>query len=203
MARYTGPKTKLSRRFGIYLVGSPKNFERRPYPPGMHGQKGMRRKISEYGQALAEKQKLKAQYGVLERQFRRYFETAIARRGITGETLLQLLETRLDNIIYRLGFARTRTAARQMVSHGHVQVNGRKCDISSSNLKPGDMVTIKDAPKARSLVARQMEATQIRTVPEWLVADRENFTGTVSRIPTREEIAPVVNEQLVVELYSR
>ncbi len=203
MARYTGPQTKLSRRFGIFLVGSAKHFERRSYPPGMHGQKGMRRKISEYGQALAEKQKLKAQYGVLERQFRRYFETAIARRGITGETLLQLLETRLDNIVYRLGFARTRTAARQMVSHGHVRVNGRKCDIASANLKPGDVVEVKNAPKARTLAARHMEATQIRTVPDWLVVDRENFSGSVSRIPTRDEIAPVVNEQLVVELYSR
>ncbi|MEX1009791.1 MAG: 30S ribosomal protein S4, partial [Chthoniobacterales bacterium] len=115
MARYTGPKTKLSRRFGIFLVGSPKHFERRSYPPGMHGQRAMRRKTSEYGLALLEKQKLKAQYGVLERQFRRYFETALSRRGITGLTLLQLLETRLDNVVYRLGFARTRTAARQMV----------------------------------------------------------------------------------------
>ncbi len=203
MARYTGPKTKLSRRFGVFLVGSPKHFERRSYPPGMHGQKGMRRKVSEYGLALAEKQKLKAQYGVLERQFRRYFDTALSRRGITGVTLLQLLETRLDNVVYRLGFARTRTAARQMVSHGHVQVNGRKTNISSANLRPGDVVTIKETTKARALAGRQMEATQIRTVPDWLVADRENFSGSVSRIPTREEIAPVVNEQLVVELYSR
>ena len=163
----------------------------------------MRRKTSEYALALAEKQKLKAQYGVLERQFRRYFETAISRRGVTGEILLQLLETRLDNIVFRLGFARTRTAARQMVSHGHVRVNGRKCDISSANLRPGDAVAIKDSPKPRALAARQMEATQIRTVPDWLVADRDNFSGTVSRIPTREEIAPIVNEQLVVELYSR
>ena len=150
--------------------------------------------------AIAE---LKAQYGVLERQFRRYFETALSRRGITGETLLQLLETRLDNVVYRLGFARTRTAARQMVAHGHVKVNGRKNDIASANLKPGDAVSIKDSPKPRALAARQMEATQIRTVPDWLVVDRDNFSGTVSRIPTRDEIAPVVNEQLVVELYSR
>jgi small subunit ribosomal protein S4 len=109
----------------------------------------------------------------------------------------------LDNVVYRLGFARTRTAARQMVAHGHVKVNGRKNDIASANLKPGDAVSIKDSPKPRALAARQMEATQIRTVPDWLVVDRENFSGTVSRIPTREEIAPVVNEQLVVELYSR
>jgi small subunit ribosomal protein S4 len=163
----------------------------------------MRRKTSEYGLALAEKQKLKAQYGVLERQFRRYFETALSRRGVTGVTLLQLLETRLDNVVYRLGFARTRTAARQMVAHGHVQINGRKNDISSANVKPGQVVSIKDSAKPRALAARQMEATQIRTVPEWLVVDRDNFSGTVSRIPTREEIAPVVNEQLIVELYSR
>ncbi len=137
MARYTGPKTKISRRFGVALFGPSKALERKNYGPGMHGPKGSRRKQSEYAVALAEKQKLRYQYGVLERQFRRYFNIALTRRGVTGETLLQLLETRLDNIIYRLGFANSRSAARQMVSHGHVQVNGRKVDVSSFNVKAG------------------------------------------------------------------
>src|SRR5438132_5241924 len=126
MGRYTGPKTKVSRRFGVPIFGPSKALERKNYPPGMHGPKGSRRKVSEYGTALAEKQKLRYQYGVLERQFRRYFETALRKRGVTGETLLQLLETRLDNIIFRLGFANSRASARQFVSHGHVLVNGKK-----------------------------------------------------------------------------
>ena len=135
MARYTGPKTKISRRYGVPLFGPAKALERKNYPPGMHGPKGSRRKQSEYAIALAEKQKLRYQYGLLERQFRRYFQTALTRRGVTGETLLQLLETRLDNVVYRLGFANSRSAARQMVSHGHVHVNGRKVNVSSYNVK--------------------------------------------------------------------
>jgi len=203
MARYTGPKTKISRRFGVPIFGPAKAMERKNYPPGMHGPKGSRRKQSEYAVALAEKQKLRYQYGLLERQFRRYFQTALTRRGITGETLLQLLETRLDNIVYRLGFANSRNAARQMVSHGHVSVNGRKVDVSSFTCRPGDEVTIKDKPGSRRLATRNLELTQIAPIPEWLVVDKEGFTGKVSRIPTREEIAPIVNEQLIVELYSR
>src|SRR5271156_2786060 len=144
MARYTGPKTRISRRFGVALFGPSKALERKNYGPGMHGPKGSRRKQSDYALALAEKQKLRYQYGVLERQFRRYFTTALPRRGVTGETLLQLLETRLDNVIYRLGFANSRNAARQMVSHGHVSVNGRKVNVSSNTVRPGDEVTIKD-----------------------------------------------------------
>src|SRR5438093_7201367 len=137
MARYTGPKTKISRRFGVAIFGPSKSLERKNYGPGMHGPKGSRRKQSDYAIALAEKQKLRYQYGLLERQFRRYFKTALTRRGVTGETLLQLLETRLDNIVFRLGFANSRSGARQLVSHGHVQVNGKKVDISSYNVKPG------------------------------------------------------------------
>src|SRR5579862_1563691 len=136
MARYTGPKTKISRRFGVPIFGPAKAMERKNYPPGMHGPKGSRRKQSEYAVALAEKQKLRYQYGLLERQFRRYFQTARNRRGVTGETLLQLLETRLDNVVYRLGFANSRNAARQMVSHGHVAVNGRKVNVSSYTCRP-------------------------------------------------------------------
>ncbi|MEO6053427.1 MAG: 30S ribosomal protein S4 [Chthoniobacterales bacterium] len=203
MARNTGPKTKISRRYGVLILGSAKAFERRNYPPGMHGQKGSRRKMSDYALALAEKQKLRHQYGVLERQFRRYFQLASSKRGITGELLLQLLETRLDNVVYRLGFAKTRSGARQLVAHGHVLLNGRKTDISSANLRVGDKVTIKEKPSTRRLAAKSLEQTQIVAVPDWLSADKENFSGEVLRLPTRDEINPVVNEQLVVELYSR
>ncbi len=203
MARYTGPKTKISRRYGVLLGGSPRAFENKNYPPGMHGPKGARRKVSEYGTALAEKQKLRFQYGVLERQFRRYFEMASRRRGITGLILLQLLETRLDNVIYRMGFAKTLSAARQLVSHGHVLLNGRKTDISSATLKIGDIVSIKGKVNSRQLVERGLDQTQITEPPSWLLVDKEELTGKVLSIPTREEINPLVNEQLIVEHYSR
>jgi len=203
MARYTGPKTKISRRFGVPIFGPAKALERKNYPPGMHGPKGSRRKQSDYAIALAEKQKLRYQYGLLERQFRRYFQTALTRRGVTGETLLQLLETRLDNIVYRLGFANSRNAARQMVSHGHVSVNGRKVNVSSYTVRPGDEITIKDKPGSRRLATRNLGLTQIAPIPDWLTVDKEGFSGKVARIPTRDEIAPIVNEQLIVELYSR
>src|SRR5450755_385310 len=202
MARYTGPRTKKSRRYGVPLFGPHKALERRNYPPGMHGDKG-RRKQSEYATALGEKQKLRLMYGLLERQFRRYFETALQRRGVTGETLLQLLETRLDNVVFRLGLANTRSAARQLVSHGHVQVNGRNVNISSFNVKAGDEITVKDKPKSRQLALRNMELTQIAPVPDWLTVDRDALTGKVAHIPSREEMQPIVNEQLIVELYSR
>ena len=203
MGRYTGPKDKLSRRFGVPLFGATKALEHKNYPPGMHGPKGSRRKQSEYATALAEKQKLRFQYGLLERQFRRYFESASRKRGVTGQILLQMLETRLDNVVYRLGFANSRSAARQLVSHGHVQVNGRKVDVPSFAVRPGDTISVKDSPKSRSLAARNLELTQINPLPTWLLLDKDHFSGTVSRVPTREEIAPIVNEQLIVELYSR
>jgi len=203
MARYTGPRSKISRRFGIALFGPSKALERKNYPPGLHGPKGSRRKQSEYAIALAEKQKLRFQYGLMERQFRRYFELALHKRGITGETLLQMLETRLDNIVYRFGFANSRSSARQLVSHGHVTVNFRKVNVASYNLKPGDVVSIKEKPGSRRLVTRNLELTQIQPIPDWLVVDKGQFQGKVVRIPLREEIASVVNEQLVVEFYSR
>ena len=203
MARYTGPKTKVSRRYGVLISGSPKAFENKNYPPGQHGPKGSRRKQSDYAIALAEKQKLRHQYGVLEKQFRRYFEIASTRRGVTGEILLQLLETRLDNVVQKLGFSKTLRGARQMVAHGHITVNGRKTDIASMNLKPGDVVAVKTAEKSKRLGVRGVELTQIATTPDWLLADKENLTGSVVRIPSRQEINPIVNEQLVVELYSR
>lgn len=203
MARYTGPKTKVSRRYGVLIHGSPKAFENKNYPPGQHGPKGSRRKLSDYALALAEKQKLRFQYGVLERQFRRYFQLASSKRGVTGEILLQLLETRLDNVVHKMGFAKTLRAARQMVSHGHVAVNGRKTNISSMNLKAGDKVEIRQTERAKRLAAKAIDQTSALTTPEWLLVDKENQSGVVSRIPTREDINPVVNEQLVVELYSR
>src|SRR3977135_1102128 len=152
MARYTGPKTRVSRRYGVPLFGPSKALERKNYPPGMHGPRGSRRKQSEYAIALGEKQKLRYQYGLLERQFRRIFEKALQKRGVTGETLLQLLETRLDNVVYRLGLANTRNAARQLGSHGHVEVHGPTMNLPSYNVKAGDEITIKDKPKAARTV---------------------------------------------------
>jgi small subunit ribosomal protein S4 len=203
MARYTGPKTKISRRYGVLIHGSPKAFERKNYPPGQHGPKGSRRKLSEYAVALAEKQKLRFQYGVLERQFRRYFHIASAKRGVTGEILLQLLETRLDNVVQKLGFAKTLRAARQMVGHGHVTVNGRKTSASSMNVKPGDVIAVKLSDRSKRLAVKAIDQTAAASTPDWLLVDKENLSGTVSRIPSRSDINPIVNEQLVVELYSR
>lgn len=203
MARYTGPKTKVSRRYGVLIHGSPKAFENKNYPPGMHGPKGTRRKLSDYALALAEKQKLRFQYGVLERQFRRYFALASSKRGVTGEILLQLLETRLDNVVQKMGFAKTLRAARQMVSHGHVTVNGRKATASSMNLKVGDKVAVKEGDRSKRLAVKAIDQTAAQTTPDWLQVDKDNLNGAVLRIPSRDDINPIVNEQLVVELYSR
>jgi small subunit ribosomal protein S4 len=202
MARYTGPRTKKSRRYGAALFGPSKALERRAYPPGQHGEKS-RRKVSEYAVALGEKQKLKLMYGVLEKQFRRYFEIAQRKRGVTGVQLLQLLEARLDNIVFRLGFANSRRSARQLVSHGHVRVNGIKVTIPSYSTKPNEVVEIIDKPGSRKLALKNLEITQIAPVPDWLALDKEAYKGEIKRVPSREEIAPIANEQLVVELYSR
>ena len=203
MARYRGPKDKLNRRFVVALFGPSKSLERRAYGPGQHGPRRGRRKQSDYAVALAEKQKLKFQYGVLEKQFRRYFAEASRRRGITGEILLQLLESRLDNVVYRLGMANTRSAARQFVGHGHVLVNGGRVDIPSYDVKPGDVITVRDSARSRQVAIRFLDITQAAPVPDWVTVDRDNLTGTFARVPSREEIAPLVNEQLIVELYSR
>jgi len=205
MARRTGPKTKVSRRYGVLIEGSARAFENKTYPPGVHGpNRGMRRKLSDYALALAEKQKLRCQYGVLERQFRRCFQQALTRRGVTGEILLQLLETRLDNVVYRIGFSRTLRGARQLVSHGHICLNGRRVNIASVNLRPGDHISVRAAHGSRSLVQKVMELAQVMmTVPDWLLVDRGNLTGKMVRLPSREDINPIANEQLVVELYSR
>lgn len=203
MARYTGPRAKISRRFGIDLFGNSKSFNRRPFPPGQHGVRAGRKKKSEYGVMLAEKQKLRFQYGVLEGQFRKYYQEASRRRGVTGEILLQLLELRLDNVVYRLGFANTRAAARQMVSHGHVTVNGKKVNIASYSCKPGDAIAIVAKAGSQALANHFAELAQSAVTPDWMESDRDKLTGKILRVPTKEEIAPIVNEQLIVEFYSR
>lgn len=203
MARYTGPRAKISRRFGVALFGSSKALERRNFPPGQHGLRAGRKKKSDYSIALGEKQKLRFQYGVLEKQFRGYYQEAANRRGITGEILLQLLETRLDNVCYRLGFGNSRAAARQLVNHGHVLVNDQKVDIASYQVKPGDKIKIGGKPSAQQLALRMMDLTQSVPLVDWLTLDRESMVGVVERVPERSDIDPIVNEQLIVELYSR
>ena len=203
MARYTGPRTKISRRFGVALFGPSKSLERRNFPPGQHGLRAGRKKKSEYSVALGEKQKLRFQYGVLERQFRKYYEEAARRRGITGLLLLQLLELRLDNVCYRLGFSNSRQSARQLVNHGHVLVNGKCVDVPSYQCKPGDVVKVGSKASSQRLGLRMSDITQSVPLVDWLTIDREKMEGTVSRVPERDDINPLVNEQLIVELYSR
>ncbi|MCP5556715.1 MAG: 30S ribosomal protein S4 [Verrucomicrobiaceae bacterium] len=203
MARYTGPREKIARRFGIALFGPSKALELRNFPPGQHGARNTRRKQSEYGAALAEKQKLRFQYGVLERQFRRMFAEAQRRKGVTGEILLQMLEQRLDNVVYRMGFANTRFASRQLVGHGHVTVNGIRVNIASYQVQPGDVIAAKGNPRSQQLIGRFLEMTLGTPDPDWMTVDRDKMSATFNRLPTREEINPIANEQLVVELYSR
>ena len=202
MARYLGPTTRISRRFGQLILGSPKAFERRSYPPGQHGPKS-RRKHSEYGLGLAEKQKLRFIYGLLERQFRRVFAIAKRERGVTGERFLQLLETRLDSVVYLLGFAKSRASARQLVNHGHIRINGHKVDIASYNVQPSDVLEVKNTSSSRQLITRNLEENRIRNVPGWLSLQAEQLKAVVNRLPTRDEMEPGVNEQLIVEFYSR
>src|SRR6185295_8478940 len=202
MARYTGPRVRISRRFGIPMFGPTKYLERRNYPPGMHGPKS-RRKTTDYGLGLSEKQKLRYYYGLMERQFRGVYEKALKRRGVTGEQMLQILETRLDNVAYHLGFANSRAAARQLVAHGHVKVNGRKVNIPSYALKVNDAIEIKNSNAGRKLATQNLETSTSRAVPDWLTLDKEALKGVVMRIPTRDEIQPIANEQAVVEFYSR
>ena len=203
MARYTGPKDKISRRFGVALFGPSKALERRSFPPGQHGVRAGRRKKSDYGIALGEKQKLRFQFGVLEKQFRLYYAEAVRRRGVTGEVLCQLLELRIDNVCYRLGLGNTRSAARQMVNHGHIQVNGKRVDIASYQVKPGDTISVQDKPSSQQLGLRYMDLTQAVPTKEWLTLDRTEMKGKVGRVPTNEDFDHQVNVQLVVELYSR
>ena len=202
MARYTGPKVRISRRFGVPVFGPSKYLERRNYPPGVHGPR-RRRKISEYALGLMEKQKIRYYYGLQEKQFRRVYEQASRKRGVTGELMLQALEGRLDNVVYHLGFAPSRAAARQMVVHGHIHVNGRRVTIPSYALRVNDVVEVRNASVSRQMATRSLEVSTSRVVPEWLSLDKEMFKGVVMRVPTREEIQPIGNEQAVVEFYSR
>jgi small subunit ribosomal protein S4 len=202
MARYTGPRTRISRRFGIPIFGPSKYLERRNYGPGVHGPKS-RRKNTDYALGLIEKQKFRYYYGLMERQFRGVYEKALKRRGVTGEQMLQILETRLDNVVFHLGFGATRAAARQMVGHGHVKVNGRKVNIPSYALKVNDVIEVKDSNVSRQMATKALEVSTSRVVPDWLSLDKNAFKGTVMRVPTRDEIQPIANEQAVVEFYSR
>jgi len=202
MSRYTGPAQKINRRFGQAIFPPSKAFERKPHPPGMHGPR-LRRKMSEYSAGLNEKQKLRFMYGLGEKQFRLLFDRAKAMRGVTGDQFLQLLESRLDNIVYLLGFVKSRRAARQLVNHGHVNVNGHKVDISSYLCKPGDIIEMRERPSSRQLATRGLETNQFRSPPAWLTLQADALRGVVSRLPSKEELEPGINTQLIVEFYSR
>lgn len=201
MARYTGPKTKIARKFGEPIFGEDKVLQRRNFPPGQHGA-NKRRKTSEYGMQLREKQKAKYTYGVLERQFRNLFEKASRLGGVTGEILLQLLESRLDNVVFRLGIAPTRPAARQLVLHRHITVNGEVVNIASYSVKPGDVVGVREKSKALEVIADALSGFNHSKYP-WIEWDEASKSGKFLHVPAREDIPETVKEQLIVELYSK
>jgi small subunit ribosomal protein S4 len=201
MARYTGPKTKIARKFGEAIFGEDKAFEKRNYPPGQHGNNRRRPKKSEYAIQLMEKQKAKFTYGILERQFRNLFDRASRSKGVTGEVLLQLCESRLDNIVYRLGIAPTRSAARQLVNHRHVTLNGSVNNIPSTHIKEGDVIGVREKSKSLEVVERSV--AQSNSVQEWLSWNEATLEGTLVSVPTREQITENIKEQLIVELYSK
>ncbi|MDE2995540.1 MAG: 30S ribosomal protein S4 [Bacteroidota bacterium] len=200
MARYRGPKQKIARRFKEPIFGPSKALERKPHPPGQHG-RGRRSKESDYAVQLKEKQKAKYTYGVLERQFRKTFDKAARKKGVTGENLLKFLEARLDNTVFRLGFARTRRQARQLVNHGHVMVNGRVVNIPSAQLRSGDIIGLRPKSRNLSLVSDSMDRS--RKVFPWLEVDRKLLQGKFLDYPNREDIPENIKEQLIVELYSK
>jgi small subunit ribosomal protein S4 len=208
MARYKEAKCKLCRRENLKLFLKGERcytdkcaMERRPYPPGQHGQ--ARSKISEYGLQLREKQKMRRIYGVLEKQFRSYYSEAARRKGVTGEQLIQLLERRLDNVVYRLGFANNRDEARQFVRHGHFKLNGKKVNIPSLSVRAGDSLTVVDGSKQNTHIQAAIANVEKRGVPQWLELDGNNFKGSVKALPSREDVTMPLQEQLVVELYSK
>ncbi len=208
MARYIGPVCKQCRRENMKLflkadrcLSDKCAFDRRPYPSGQHGQR--RSKYTEYGLRLREKQKVRRIYGVLERQFRRYFANADRMKGVTGENLLLLLERRLDSVCFRMGFAVTRAEARQLVRHKHVRVNGTIVNIPSYMCKPGDVITIHERSKEQKRIVASLEAIERRGIPEWVELDKGNLSGTIRALPSREEISLPIQEQLIVEFYSR
>ncbi|MDD9879517.1 MAG: 30S ribosomal protein S4 [Candidatus Marinimicrobia bacterium] len=205
MAKSNVPKGKLVRKFGENIFGNPKYdslLNKKPYTPGQHGPT-RRRRLSNYGIQLREKQKIKAMYGVLERQFRNYFHKAEKMNGETGTNLLQLLECRLDNVVYRLGFASTRAQARQLVSHAHFLLNNRKCNYPSASVKPGDVIQVRDKSKKMEFIMESMKRIKGDIELPWLELDKAKMTGSFIAVPERDEMALTVNEQMVVELYSK
>ena len=201
MARYTGPKTKIPRKFGEPIFGDDKSFEKRNYPPGQHGNNKRRSKKSEYAIQLMEKQKAKYTYGILERQFRNLFKKATASKGITGEVLLQLCESRLDNVVYRMGLSNSRRGARQLVSHRHITVNGEIVNIPSYNLKAGDIIAVREKSKSVESITNCLQNSS--QVYEWITWNDETMQGTYVSIPERIQIPENINEQYIVELYSK
>ncbi len=202
MSRYTGPTTKINRRFSQALFPEKKAMSRKPYLPGQHGPR-LRRRVTDYSMGLLEKQKLRFMFGLTEKQFRLTFERAKRIPGVTGEIFMRFLEMRLDNVVYAMGFARTRKAARQFVTHGHVKVNGHKVDIPSYSCVAGEVIEICDKPRSRQLAQRSLEDSQARPVPAWIDRQADTFRGTISRDPIRDEMDKTINEQLIVEFYSR
>ncbi len=202
MARYTGPQTKIARKFGEPIFGIDKSFEKKKYPPGQHGLAKKRKKVSEYGVQLTEKQKVKYIYGLLERQFRNLFEKASLMKGRKGENLLQLLESRLDNVVYRLSMAPSRMAARQMVTHCHILLNGSVCNIPSVILKPGDVVEVRERSKTLEMVQNSLSGIS-KSRYSWLEFDSQAVLGKFLHRPERTDIPENINEQLIVELYSK
>ncbi len=201
MARYIGPKTKIARKFRDAIYGPDKSYEKKNYPPGQHGQTKKRKKQSEYGVQLQEKQKAKYTYGILEKQFKITFEKASRKKGITGEVLLQLIEARLDNVVYRLGISPTRNGARQLVSHGHIEVNGKVVNIPSYSLKANDIVAVREKSKSLEVINDALLRHSNRF--NWLEWDQETMTGKFMSYPERDQIPENINEQLIVELYSK
>ena len=200
MARYTGPSTKIARKFGEPIFGTDKDFEKRNYPPGQHGLASKRKKKSEYGTQLKEKQKVKYTYGLLEKQFRNLYEKASRMKGQKGENLIMLLESRLDNIVYRMGIAPTRAAARQLVSHAHITLNGVVCNIPSAHVKPGDVVAVRERSKSLEVITNSVASAAKYS---WIEFDAKSLTGKYLNAPVRTEIPETINEQLIVELYSK
>lgn len=202
MARYTGPRTKIARKFGEPIYGGDKYFEKKNFPPGQHGLAKKRKKTSEYGVQLMEKQKAKYTYGILERQFANLFDKAQRHKGVTGEVLLQLLESRLDNVVYRLGIAPTRAAARQLVNHRHIVVNGKVLNIPSYNVKPGELVGVREKSKAMEAITNSLSASK-RSAYAWLEWNADTMVGKYLNLPERADIPENIKEQLIVELYSK
>ena len=200
MARYTGPSTKIARKFGEPIFGADKDFEKRNYPPGQHGLASTRKKKSEYGTQLKEKQKVKYTYGLLEKQFRNLYEKASRMKGQKGENLIILLESRLDNLVYRMGIAPTRAAARQLVSHAHITLNGVVCNIPSAHVKPGDVVAVRERSKSLEVITNSVASASKYS---WIEFDAKSLTGKYINTPVRTEIPETINEQLIVELYSK